>query len=112
MSVISELEAVLKEEQQILLKGDLDSLEKLVQRKSKLAERLAQRKPEVSKAEYKYIAELASRNEALLNSARLGIEAAMKQIRQTPDKEDQKTYSKSGERKSLSKSLSSITQKI
>lgn len=112
MSVFSELEAVLKEEQKILLSGDFDSLEKLVKRKSKLAERLTQRKPEVSKAEYKYIADLASRNEALLKSARLGIEAAMKLIKQTPDAEDQKTYSKSGERKSLGKSSSSLIQKI
>ena len=112
MSLISELEDVLREEQELLLSGRLSELETLVQRKSELAQRLAKAKPEVSEIHYRDLAKKADHNEALLDAARRGLQAAIRQIHQPSGAELQNTYSKSGERRSLSRAPSSFTQKL
>ncbi len=112
MSLISELEDVLREEQELLLSGSLAELEKLVERKSALAQKLADVRPDVSADHYRRLARKAEHNETLLDAARRGLQAAMQQIRQSADTKAQNTYCKSGERRPMSRAPSSFTQKI
>lgn len=111
MTIIEELEAVLEAEQKFLLEGDFAGLKALTERKTKLAERLAKDRPDVPESVYRQLAEKAGHNEALLNSARRGLQAAMAQIRQAAQSAEQTTYSKSRERRPLSRRPGSVTQK-
>ena len=112
MSIVNELEKILAEEQELLLSGELGALEKLVNRKTKLAEQLAVNKPDLPKEIYEGLARKAAHNEALLGSARRGLQAAMAQLKQLSEGEAQKTYSKEGQRTTLSRKPASITQKF
>ena len=112
MSILSELERVLKDEQEYLLSGNFRALEDLVKRKSHLAERLAAGNAQLPGEAYKRLAEQASHNETLLQSARLGLQAALSQLREASKAGEQTTYSRTGERRSMASSTSSITQKI
>jgi hypothetical protein len=112
MNLISELESVLREEQGLLLNGEFERLEGLIDRKTKLSARLAQERPDLSAHAYRHLAERARQNEALLESARRGLQAAMRQLQQPLQQADQTTYSKSGHRNTLSRAPSSVTQKI
>ena len=112
MNLIAELEDVLREEQELLLAGKLDALEGLVDRKAKLAQRLAEQRPDLEEGVYRVLAKKADHNEALLDAARRGLQAAIQQIRQTAGAKEQSTYSKTGERRPLSRSPSTFTQKI
>lgn len=112
MNLVTELESVLREEQSLLLNGEFERLESLIDRKTKLSARLAQDRPDLSASAYKHLAERARQNEALLESARRGLKAALHQLRQPVQQADQTTYSKSGQRNSLSRAPSSVTQKI
>lgn len=111
MSIVGELEQVLAEEQQLLLSGTYDQLEILAEKKSRLAERLAEGAPDLKAKDYERILERATHNEALLGSAQRGIQAAMTQLRQISEGEHQSTYSKEGERKPLARMVS-VTQKF
>lgn len=111
MNIIEELEAVLEEEQSLLLKGDFVGLKPLVEKKSELAQRLTELKPDVSEATYQELADKAGYNEALLNSARNGLQSAMNRIRHAAESTEQKTYSSSGERQSLARRPASVVQK-
>ncbi len=112
MNLISELEGVLREEQELLLAGNLKALEGLVGRKANLARKLAEQRPNIAEDIYRDLARKADHNEALLDAARRGLQAAIQQIRQTSGTMEQSTYSKTGERRPLSRSPSSFTQKI
>lgn len=112
MSIIAELERVLKDEQECLLTGNFKALEELVRRKSLLTNRLAAGKPDLPREIYRRLSEQASHNETLLQSARLGLKAAMSQLREASKASEQSTYSRNGERQSLAMNTSSITQKI
>lgn len=112
MNVISELEDLLRVEQELLLSGDFAALETLVDRKSRLADRLAKHHPKLPAIAVRHLTELAKNNEALLSSAARGLKAAMTQVSQTSDQDSQTTYSKTGERLQLSRSSSTVTQKI
>lgn len=112
MNIVSELEAILQQEQEHLLNGDFDGLQELVDRKTRLTERLALERPDLSPETFRHLSERAQQNEALLESARLGLQAAMQQLRDTEAPKEQTTYSSSGQRKKLSKAPSSVTQKI
>ena len=124
MSILSELERVLKDEQEYLLSGNFRALEDLVKRKSHLAddrvvdeahalaERLAAGNAQLPGEAYKRLAQQASHNETLLQSARLGLQAALSQLREASKAGEQSTYSRTGERRSMASSTSSITQKI
>ena len=112
MNLLSELEDVLREEQESLLNGDFKRLEGLIDRKTRLSEWLKQEKLEVPPQAIQHLSERARQNEALLESARRGLQAAILQIRQPVGPAKQTTYSRSGERSSLSRSPSSITQKF
>lgn len=112
MSLISELEDILREEQELLLSGDLTALEGLADRKANLARKLAEQRPNVEEKVYRDLARKADHNEALLDAARRGLQAAIQQIRQTSGAVAQSTYSKTGERRPLSRSPSSFTQKL
>lgn len=106
MNVLVELENVLAEEQKILLEGDYTKLEDLAQKKSGLAEQLAQGSTEFSKDDVEKLALQATHNEALLASARRGIQAAMSQLKEYSSGEHQSTYSAEGHRAPLSKPVS------
>ena len=112
MNIVKELEKVLAEEQSLLLSGEISSLEKLIERKTKLAEQLALDKPDFPKDVYDGLARKAAHNEALLSSTRRGLQAAMAQLKLLSDGEAQKTYSKEGQRRTLSRKPASVTQKI
>lgn len=112
MNILSELESILEREQQLLLNGNFSDLQSLVDRKTKLSEWLARTKPEFSKDDYQRLAIRAQQNEALLEASRRGLSAAMAQLRQTREATEQATYSRSGERQSLSRMPSSVTQKV
>lgn len=112
MSLVSDLEKLLAEEQKHLLSGNFTALERLIERKSKLAERLAASKPDLPRDVIEGLARRAAHNEALLGSARRGLQAAMAQLRQLPDGEAQKTYSKEGQRQSLARKSASVIQKL
>ncbi len=112
MNVLTELEHVLREEQELLLTGDFSGLEALVHRKTKLADWLAKSKPQLDREAYRHLSDQASNNEALLDAARRGLRAALAQLRMSSETEGQSTYSETGERRSLSRSPSSITQKM
>lgn len=110
MNVVEELENVLAEEQQILLTGDYGQLQGLLDRKSKLAETLAAGPPDLSKDDYEKLSARANHNEALLNSARRGIQAALSQLKEISSGQNQSTYTRAGERTPLSRPVS-VTQK-
>lgn len=110
MNVVEELESVLAEEQEILLTGDYASLPGLLDRKSKLAETLAAGGPELSRETYEKLSSRAKHNEALLNSARRGIQAALSQLKEISSGANQSTYTSEGERTPMSRPVS-VTQK-
>lgn len=112
MNIVTELEAILRLEQEHLLNGDFDGLRGLVDRKTRLTERLALERPDLSAETFRHLSERAQQNEALLESARLGLQAAMQQLRYTEAPKEQTTYSRSGQRNKLSKTPSSVIQKI
>lgn len=112
MNIVQELEDVLAEEQKHLLSGDFAALEELVDRKAELTEKLAKKKPDLPKDVYERLADHAAHNEALLGSARRGLQAAMALLRQMSDGETQQTYSREGTRRPLSRSPASVTQKL
>jgi len=110
MNIVTELNAVLAEEQEILLSGDFARLEALAEKKSQLVEALAATTPEIPEETCQDIRDRAAHNEALLGSARRGIQAAMSQLREYSSGEHQSTYSREGERQPLSRPVS-VTQK-
>ncbi|NNE78671.1 MAG: hypothetical protein HKN18_00225 [Silicimonas sp.] len=111
MTLIHELEDVLAEEQNLLLTGRYDQLPDLAERKARLAHALAQNAAKLPTKSVAKIAAQASHNEALLASARRGIQAALTEVKQITQGEHQSTYSKEGMRKPLSRPVS-ITQKL
>ena len=111
MSIVAELEDVLKREQDSLLKGDFAALGNLIERKAALAERLSKKRPDLPEEVYRHLVDQASKNEALLSSAQRGLQAAMSQIRHATQTVEQTTYSQNGERQKLSRKPSSVTQK-
>lgn len=112
MNILSELEDVLREEQELLLSGDFSKLEALVNRKTRLADSLVKSRPRIDRDTYSQLAERATNNEALLDAARRGLRAALAQIRQSSQGDGQTTYSEKGERRPLSRSPSSVTQRV
>ncbi len=112
MNIVAELEAVLKEEQHLLLNGKLGALQELVDRKSRLSEWLARERPEVPAETYQRLSRRVEQNKALLEAAQRGLQAAMAQLKQTANAVDQTTYSRSGDRMPLSRRRSSIAQKV
>lgn len=111
MTVIEELEDVLRAEQEHLLAGNFSDLTSLVKRKEALADLLAKDKPDIPAERYKRLVERAGHNEALLSSARRGLSAAIQQLRQATEDANPSTYSVSGERQSLSRKPGSVQQK-
>lgn len=111
MSVVAELESVLAEEQEILLTGRYARLEALSDKKSKLAELLSQEKLDLPAEAYETLVAKAAHNEALLASARRGIQAAISQLKEFSNGEHQSTYSKEGQRQPLARRVS-VTQKL
>ncbi len=112
MNLVEELEDVLRVEQELLLKGNFNELERLVHRKSTLAQKLAEANSDLSGSRFKALAKKAKHNEALLDAARRGLQAAIQQIRQTAEATEQNTYTPNGERHPLARAPSSFTQKI
>lgn len=111
MTIVTELENVLEEEQEILLTGNYVGLEALAEKKMKLAELLSTQELDLPPDAYKSLVERATHNEALLASARRGIQAAMSQLKEFSNGEHQSTYSKEGRRRPLARPIS-ITQKL
>ena len=109
MNVVAELESVLAEEQQLLLTGDYAKLAALAVRKSDLADSLATA-ADLPEDAYRNIVTMSEHNEALLKSARRGIQAAISQLKEYSSGEHQSTYSKEGQRQPLSRPVS-MTQK-
>ena len=110
MNIVEELEHVLACEQEILLTGNYDELEALLERKTQLSETLARSAPDLSQDSYEKLSAQAQKNEMLLNSARRGIQAAMSQLREIAGGKDQSTYTRDGVRTPMSRPTS-IVQK-
>lgn len=112
MNTVAELERILQLEQDLLLSGDYDSLAALVARKERLITRFVESRPPLDAEAHRRLADHAARNEALLGSARRGLQAALSQLRQLSEGSEQTTYSRTGERRPLSRPESSVKQKI
>ena len=112
MNMIDELDEVLGIEEEALLQGDFMALEALVSRKEGLAAWLSTHEPDLHPQVYRDLKERASWNEELLKSAQRGVQAALLQIRHSADNMEQATYSSSGERRPLSRTPSTIMQKL
>lgn len=112
MKVIDEIEDVLRQEQELLLSGNYAALDALVERKSRLVDRLRDHKTMVSGAAVEALAIRATENEALLGAAQRGLKAALSQLRPFAAAERQTTYTRQGERFPLSPNRSSVTQKL
>ncbi|MEO0915583.1 MAG: hypothetical protein AAFY31_01145 [Pseudomonadota bacterium] len=112
MKLVAELEAVLDAEQEVLLRGELGHLQSIYDRKLRLTERLASEKPDLPAEQYQTLKQRAEQNEALLQAAQRGLKAAISQISQASKATEQTTYSRSGERQSMSKSQSTLVQKL
>ncbi|MDA8585801.1 hypothetical protein N9L47_05950 [Rhodobacteraceae bacterium] len=108
---MAELQDVLAEEQNILLTGNYAKLEALADRKTKLAEMLAAEELQLPIDSYEKLVQKAQHNEALLASARRGIQAAISQLKEFSNGEHQSTYSKDGDRRPLAPSVS-VTQRL
>ncbi|NNE89715.1 MAG: hypothetical protein HKN27_16730 [Silicimonas sp.] len=102
MSAGSKIEKILDEEKRLLLKGDFVELEKISELKLKASEIIEKNSLNLSVEQVQRITRKAYDNEALLKSARRGIQAAMMHLRDATD-ESFKSYSKEGQRKPLSK---------
>ena len=111
MTIVAELERILEKEQRLLLTGDYGQLAQLAEEKNDLAERLADGLQDLSVETVEKLAEQAGHNEALLKSARRGMQAAMTQLKQFSEGEHQSTYSAEGRREPLSRPVS-VTQKL
>jgi len=112
MSVVADLETLLELERTLLLKGDYEALHALIEKKVALESRLSSKKPDLPAEDYARLSKMAKHNEALLSSAQHGLQSAIAQIRQLTDGESQKTYSKDGQRRSLSRKPVSVAQKV
>ncbi|MGR3514787.1 MAG: hypothetical protein ACU0GG_18665 [Paracoccaceae bacterium] len=112
MKIFSQLEQLLQEEQKALLSGDFSALETLAERKEALLELLISSSPHLPKNSFQILRDKALKNEALLNSAKRGLQAALVRVRLSNDSTPQTTYSKNGERRAMSKPPSSVAQKI
>lgn len=111
MKLLDEIEDVLRREQELLLSGNYAALEALIERKTRLAERLKDGKVTAPADAYETLVRRANENEALLGAAQRGLKAALSQLRQLTAAEKQTTYSKDGERIPLSDNRSSVIQK-
>ena len=111
MTIVAELERILEKEQRLLLTGDYGQLAQLAEEKNDLAERLADGLQDQSVETVEKLAEQAGHNEALLKSARRGMQAAMTQLKQFSEGEHKSTYSAEGRREPLSRPVS-VTQKL
>lgn len=112
MSLIGELEKLLSEERSMLLAGDYEALEKLIHRKALLEQHLSSGKQDLPSDELKRIKDHAQHNEDLLAAAQRGLQSTMMQLRNLSSGEAQKTYSRDGQRVSMSQKSRSIAQKI
>ena len=112
MSIVGELEQLLSEERALLLAGDYDALERLVDRKSRLEQRLATGKQDLPVDALNRIRGYAKHNEALLAAAQRGLQSTITQLRNLSTGEAQKTYSRDGQRVSMSRKSVSVAQKI
>lgn len=108
MTIVQDLERMLDTERKLLLAGEFAALASLAEEKAALAERLGAGRPDLPAEDYARLSERAAHNEALLRSARRGIQAAMAQLRQFSDGEHQSTYSREGERRPLTRTPSVI----
>ena len=108
MNVLTELESVLAEEQELLLTGNFGQLEALAEKKTELAEALSMDAPDLPEEAYEGLLNQAAHNEALLSSARRGIQAAISQLREYSSGGHQSTYSKEGQRQPLAKPTSVV----
>lgn len=111
MTIVDEIEAVLNEEQELLLSGNLAALEALVERKSRLASRLANVEGDLPREAYSGLKDRAVRNEALIGAAQRGLQAALAQLRRLSEAGDQNTYSRDGQRRPMSRQPSSVREK-
>ena len=112
MSIVNEMEDLLQSERKLLLEGKLEALGDLVERKTKLVERLSTQKPTVPAGDMRRLLRRASLNDTLLEAARRGLQTAIQQLRTPGDVGEQNTYSRNGERQPLSRRPSSVIQKI
>lgn len=112
MSIAKDLEKLLSRERALLLAGDYEGLHALIEKKMELEGRLADTKPNLPIEDCVRLSEMAKHNEALLASAQRGLQSAIAQLKQLADGETQKTYSKDGQRTSLSRKPTSVAQKV
>ncbi len=112
MNVIRELENVLAEEQHCLLNGNYADLLEIATRKSSLADHLKSISGTLDRDDCRRVVDKAAYNEALLRSAQRGIQAAITQLGQIASGEHQSTYSRGGKRSPLSRTPSSLIQKL
>ena len=112
MSIVRELESLLSRERSLLLEGDFSKLEKLVEHKLWLEQRLAEEKPNLPVERLDALRQEAAQNEELLAAAQRGLKTAMTQLSKLADGDAQKTYSAEGERVSLARKPSAVAQKI
>ncbi|MEM8801822.1 MAG: hypothetical protein AAFY06_04410 [Pseudomonadota bacterium] len=112
MSIVAELEKLLSEERSMLLAGDYGGLEKLIDRKAQLEKRLTSGNQDLPSDVLKQVRDQAKHNEALLAAAQRGLQSTMTQLRNLSTGEAQKTYSRDGQRVSMSRKSTSIAQKI
>ena len=112
MNIVGELEKLLSEERTMLLAGDYDALEKLVDRKAQLEQRLATGRQDLPVDALARVRDYAKHNEALLAAAQRGLQSTIMQLRNLSSGEAQKTYSRDGQRVSMSRKSASVAQKI
>lgn len=112
MNIVKDLEKLLSHERALLLAGDYEGLHALTERKLDMEERLAKSKPDLPAENYARLAKMAKHNEALLASAQRGLQSAIAQLKQLSDGESQKTYSRDGQRMSLSRAPTSVAHKV
>ena len=110
MNIVTQLERVLEEEQRLLLAGDYVQLDKLADIKMKLSERLSHSPPKIPAQQAQKLAQTVRHNEALLDSAQRGIQAAMTHLREAREGSFQ-SYTKEGQRTPMSTS-STVRQRI
>ena len=96
----------------MLLKGEYDALEKLIDQKTRLEQKLATGKQEIPSDALGRVRDHARHNEALLASAQRGLQSTITQLRNLSTGEAQKTYSRDGQRVSMSQKSTSVAQKI
>ena len=111
MTVLDELEDLLEKERDLIRSAQFHDLERLSARKSLLAGRIG-KAAKADTARIELLRAAVARNDALLQSAARGLQAAVRQIAEARSFGDQTTYAADGSRNPIAPRAGKLRQSL